>query len=227
MAAQLSSSIPALVFYTPSELRVLRSATCKALGRSRSGNNPYLSTLGTEHIDDVALCLLRRKVSFWRRFLRVFPRCSDVFLRTFAERRHKNGVTAFLRRGFHDQGWTCQADGEIIHHRGWRLNWLRDSKCHVRKLPSLAWATHACHQVQHRPNFSASCVDVSAFHRAICDLEGSAKTDVLHLATGKHITNDALVHYSKGAKTNKCPFFWLGQRWSPAPCSPLPAYCKV
>ena len=36
---------------------------------------------------------------------------------------------------------------------------------------------------------SATCVGVSAFHRAICDLEGSAKTDVLNLATGKHITN--------------------------------------
>ena len=52
MAAQLSSSIPAygseLVFYTTSELRVLRSAPCKVLGRARSGNNPYLSTLATK-----------------------------------------------------------------------------------------------------------------------------------------------------------------------------------
>ena len=48
--------------------------------------------------------------------------------------------------------------------------------------------------VQHRPNFSASCVDVPAFHRAIRDLEGSERTDMLNLATGKRITNDALVH---------------------------------
>lgn len=210
MAAQLSSSIPAfgseLVYHTPSELRVLRSATCKALGRSRAGNNPYLSTLVTEGIDDVAVSLLRRKVSFWRRFLNIFPLCAEDFLKSLAEGRNKNGVTAFLRRSFNDQGWTCRADGEIEHYRGWRLNWLRDSKCHVRKLLSLAWTAHVCQQVQHRPNFCVPCVDIPAFHRAIHDLEGPAKTDVLNLATGKHVTNDALVHYSKGVKTNKCPF---------------------
>ena len=181
---------------------MLRSATCKALGRSRAGNNPYLSTLVTEGIDDVAVSLLRRKVSFWRRFLKIFPLCAEDFLKSLAEGRNKNGVTAFLRRSFNDQGWTCRADGEIEHYRGWRLNWLRDSKCHVRKLLSLAWTAHVCQQVQHRPNFCVPCVDIPAFHRAIHDLEGPAKTDVLNLATGKHVTNDALVHYSKGVKTN-------------------------
>eukprot|EP00435_Cladocopium_sp_Y103_P053832 s505_g17.t1 len=68
MAAQLSTSIPGygseLVYHTPSELRTIRSATCRALGRARSGNNPYLSTLVVENVEDIALNLLRRKVNF-------------------------------------------------------------------------------------------------------------------------------------------------------------------
>eukprot|EP00435_Cladocopium_sp_Y103_P055583 s604_g18.t1 len=210
MTAQLSSSVPGygseLVYHTPSELRVLRSATCRALGRSRSGNNPFLSTLMTERIEDVSLGFLRRKVMFWRRFLKAFPQCTERFLATLDEGRNRTGVTAFLRRSFADHGWTCGPFGALEHNRGWKMNWVRDSKCHVRKLLSLAWNVVACGHVKHRPNFNALCVDVRAFHNAIGPLEERAKTDALNLATGKHVTNDALVHYSKGAKNNLCPF---------------------
>ena len=49
-------------------------------------------------------------------------------------------------------------------------------------------------------------VDVPAFHQALNKLDDVAKTDVMSLATGKHVTNNALVHYRKGTRDNACPF---------------------
>lgn len=64
MAKQLVAGITGygseLVYHTPSDLRTLRTATCAAMGRSRAGNNPYLTTHMTTGCTDISLALLKR-----------------------------------------------------------------------------------------------------------------------------------------------------------------------
>ena len=117
-----------------------------------------------------------------------------------------NGASAFLRRTFHDHGWTCGDDGCLEHVRGWKINWLRNSKVYLRKMFLLSWNLQVCESVRHRTNFDVEMVDVPAFHQALNKLDDAAKSDIMNLATGKHVTNNALVHYSKGTKNDTCPF---------------------
>ena len=213
MTNQLSAGISgygsALVYHTVSDLRVLRTAMCRSLGRSRAGNSPYMSTLMTEGVEDIALTLLLRKVFFWRRFMRVFKDWRQNFLDAMAFGRHKHGATAFFRRTFEDHGWSCRTDGRVVHDRGWKFNWLTDSKSHIRNLLRLSWSFLVCKHVQERKSFDIDCLDVPAFFRATGKEDCTKKANALNLACGKHVTNDALVHYSKGAKTNACPFCGL------------------
>ena len=195
-----------LVYHTVSDLRVLRTAMCRSLGRSRSGNSPYMSTHVTEGVDDIALSLLLRKIFFWRRFLKTFTGWKQEFLHSLAFMNHKQGATAFLRRTFADQGWTCRASGRVVHSRGWKFNWVLDSKGHIRNMLKLSWSLLVCQQVKNRKSFDIECVDLPAFFRAVGKDDCTKKTDIMNLACGKHVTNDALVHYSKGAKNDKCPF---------------------
>ena len=116
-----------LVYHTPSDLRTLRSAACKAIGRSRAGNNPYLAMHVSEGLEDIALSLLIRKVMFWRRYFRSFPTIKSAFLQALVTGQHRNGATAFLRRTFLDHGldlsswWAHRAPS-------WLENELDDSK---------------------------------------------------------------------------------------------------
>eukprot|EP00435_Cladocopium_sp_Y103_P058519 s96_g20.t1 len=71
MTQQLSSGIAGygseLVHHSVSDLRLVRTAVCRAIGRSRAGNSPYLSTFLTPGLEDVSITMLIRKVMFWRR----------------------------------------------------------------------------------------------------------------------------------------------------------------
>ena len=73
MAKQLVAGITGygseLVYHTPSDLRTLRTATCAAMGRSRAGNNPYLTTHVTTGCTDISLALLKRKNIFLEKIL--------------------------------------------------------------------------------------------------------------------------------------------------------------
>eukprot|EP00435_Cladocopium_sp_Y103_P023529 s1438_g5.t1 len=210
MSQQLSTGLSGygseLVHHSAADLRLVRTAVCRAIGRSRAGNNPFLSTCVTRGLEDAAVTMLMRKVVFWRRYFKFFPAARHDFLANLATRRHLQGASAFLRRTFQDHGWTCHANGELVHTRGWKVNWIQASKAHLRKLLQLSWNLQVCSNVQHRTNFDAELVDVPAFHLALDKLDDSAKTDILNLATGKHVTNDALVHYARGTKDNVCPF---------------------
>lgn len=53
-----------LVYHTPSGLRTLRTATRAAMGKSRAGNNPYLTTYVIPGCTDIWLALLKRKKYF-------------------------------------------------------------------------------------------------------------------------------------------------------------------
>ena len=194
-----------LVYHTVSDLRTLRTAVCNGLGRSRAGNNPYLSTHVTPGVEDVAISLLLRKLFFWRRFFRIFPGHKDKFLQMLVLRTHKIGATAFLRRTLQDHGWKCKPGGIIQHDRGWKICWTSCSRHVLRKLMAFSWSAVVCKHVQHRKGFDIEGIDVKAFHASISALEDGARSHALNLATGKHVTNEALVHYSKGATSDKCP----------------------
>ena len=119
-----------LVHHSVSDLRFVRTAVCRAVGRSRAGNSPYLST-----------CL--SQVMFWRGYFRIFRAACSGFLVSLSSGR-RQGASAFLGRNFQDHGWTCKDDGLIEHARGWSVNWLHDSKAHLRKLFLLSWNLQVC-----------------------------------------------------------------------------------
>jgi ribonuclease HI len=194
-----------LVHHSVSDLRLVRTAVCRAIGRSRAGNSPYLSTFLTQGLEDVSVTMLMRKVMFWRRYFKIFPEASSAFLNNLVTGRHQHGGSAFLRRTFQDHGWSCGAAGELEHVRGWKVNWMSNSKGHLRKMFLLSWNLNVCDNVKHRTNFDVDMIDVPAFHQALGKLEDTAKTDAMNLATGKHVTNNALVHYKNGTKDHACP----------------------
>ena len=210
MAKQLVAGITGygseLVYHTPSDLRTLRTATCAAMGRSRAGNNPYLTTHVTTGCTDISLALLKRKIFFWRRYFKVFPGTEDWFLQTLTIQKMRVGATAFLRRTLDDHGWKCLPHGIIQHERGWKINWVKDSKHHVVKVLELSWSVQVCKLVQHRSSFDAECLDVKGFEQVVKKLDHEKVVHSMNLAVGKHITNESLSHYAKGAKSAKCPF---------------------
>eukprot|EP00435_Cladocopium_sp_Y103_P007976 s1192_g2.t1 len=195
-----------LVYHTVSDLRVLRTTVCNGIGRSRAGNSPYLSTAVTPGVEDLAVVLLRRKLIFWRRFFRILPHHSANFLQLLSNGAHKTGATAFLRRTLADHGWKCLPYGVIQHERGWKINWTTCSKHVLRKLVDLGWSTVVCNNVKHRKHFDLEGFDNMAFQASLQGLDDTARSHALNLAAGKHVTNEALVHYSKGATSDQCPF---------------------
>ena len=210
MAKQLVTGITGygseLVYHSQSDLRTLRTATCSAMGRSRAGNNAYLTTHVTGGCTDIALALLKRKIFFWRRYFKAFPGSMVWFLQTLTTSSLRVGATAFLRRTLKDHGWTCLANGVICHERGWHMNWVRDSRSHVTKVLEHSWSVQVCQLVQHRPAFDAECLDVAGFSQVVKKLNLDCVIHSMNLAVGKHVTNESLSHYAKGAKSAKCPF---------------------
>ena len=142
---------------------------------------------------------------FWRRFFRIFPSQRDRFLQMLAEGQHRMGATAFLRRTLLDHGWKCLNGGLIQHERGWKVNWTSCSKFVLRKMLGYSWSAIVCQHAQHRKDFDIEGVDVLAFHASLGSLNDIARSHAMNLVVGKHVTNEALVHYSKGAASDKCP----------------------
>ena len=136
----------------------------------------------------------------------MFPGTEDWFLQTLTIQKMRVGATAFLRRTLDDHGWKCLPHGIIQHERGWKINWVKDSKHHVVKVLELSWSVQVCKLVQHRSSFDAECLDVKGFEQVVKKLDHEKVVHSMNLAVGKHITNESLSHYAKGAKSAKCPF---------------------
>eukprot|EP00438_Fugacium_kawagutii_P007075 Skav214266 [mRNA] locus=scaffold642:431:4159:- [translate_table: standard] len=210
MSNQLSSGVlgygSEVTYFTHSEFKGIRAACCKAVGRAWSGCNPHLSMYATGDTRDPELALLIRKCFFWRRFLRSFHgRMADFAFKLQQEHgKQSGGPVGIFVRTLHDNGWSINEEGHLVHDRGWILDWLQVSKGHLVRMMTLAWNVKVCRIVSNRKHFDMECMDVvlgKKCHR----IQTAHKTHAVSWAIGRHVTNDALVHYAHGTTTDRCP----------------------
>ena len=193
--------------HTSQEMHRLRSATAEALGLYRSGANAWLAVNATGLFRDPQLQLLKRKIKFFRRFLRLFPERRAKFLDWLMNRSWGSGagITKQLAEAFNEVGWNWVDIETMEHDSGLRIKWLTDSVTLVMKVLEQAWLEHVAAQV-HRPNFDIDSFDAKAFARCVKKRSPRQQGILLTLACGKHVTMDALVHYAEKVPSKKCPF---------------------
>ena len=211
MAKQLSQSIVGfgseLVYYTKTNFKTMRSLGCRALGRIRGGANPFLALYAVGDIKDPEPALLVRKCMFWRRFFMHFPHQRAPLLSrlTQATAKMRTGPAAVLRDTFQDHGWSCKPGGVIEHYLGWKVNWTQCSKRFLRAVLDKSWNVRICGHPMCRNRFELQCVDALVVHKVMKQLADETYPHFCNYVIGKHVTNDALVRYSKGAPSPNCP----------------------
>ena len=209
MTKQLSQSIVAygseLTYVTPTNYKHLRSAACRAVGRSRGGANPHLSMFAAQDSMDPELAMLMRRCFFWRRFFSKFASQRDPFLQRLANHtgRLKTGPAAAMARTFADHGWKCLPNGIIRHDTGWHLDWLRSSRNFLRFMLTHSWNYKVCRIARTRAGFDLVHIDMTV--GAFGKLTDEDKACMTNFHIGKHITNDALSHYARGVQSSNCP----------------------
>eukprot|EP00435_Cladocopium_sp_Y103_P054469 s515_g17.t1 len=193
--------------HTPKEMHRLRCATAEALGLYKSGANAWLAVNATGQFRDPQLQLLKRKVKFFRRFLRIFPAKKDRFLMRLVERRWKSGtgITRQLAETFNNVGWKWVDDRTMVHDCGLQMQWLEDSLPFVYRCLQHAWNYHVASQIQ-RPNFDVPTFDSETFAKCMKKRPVRQQGILQTVACGKHVTMDALSHYSNKVDSKQCPF---------------------
>ena len=211
MTNQLSQSVSGygseLVYIPKSAFKSIRAACCKSIGKARGGANPHLAMHVSGLTRDPQISLALRKCFFWRRFFTKFPAYRRPFLERLATPTAKlrAGPAAAFRRTMLDLGWACLESGSIQHSRGWKFNWVHCSRRFLCRMLEHAWSRHVCNMAKSRKMFDITQVDFAGVRQAIAKLSDEQIAAAENLFSGKHVTNDALVHYSKGADSPCCP----------------------
>eukprot|EP00438_Fugacium_kawagutii_P017560 Skav228548 [mRNA] locus=scaffold1887:556581:561575:- [translate_table: standard] len=211
MTSQLTTGIAGygseLTYTTPAEFRTMRAACCQAVGRSRSGVNPYLALNVIPGAVDPEIALLKRKCNFWRRFLKAFPYRREQFFHRMAAYNggRSPGPACVFARALRDQGWSCHAGAWLVHDRGWTFNWYYSPRALVVKMLHTAWQLQICAKVQSRKHFDLASLDIPAVHQSLKHLPPDSLESALNYVTGKHVTCDALGHYARGGGVFACP----------------------
>eukprot|EP00438_Fugacium_kawagutii_P030424 Skav216209 [mRNA] locus=scaffold238:162497:167203:+ [translate_table: standard] len=206
MANQLSASLlgygSEVTYYTHSEFKSVRAACCKAVGRAC---NPFLSMFATGDARDPELALLIRKCFFWRRFMRSYQGRIDDFHYKLQQTHGKQstGPVGVFVRTLRDHGWSISPEGFLLHERGWKVDWLHGSKGHLVRMLTLGWNVKVCRVTRHRKHFAVECMDVT-LGKGSHKVSETHKPHVISWTIGRHVTNDALVHYAHGTKDNRC-----------------------
>ena len=184
--------------HTPHEMHRLRSATAEAHGLHRSGANAWLAVNVTGLYRDPQLQLLKRKIKFFRRFLKIFPDRRMTFLNRLVKQEWKSGagITKQLSDSFKEVGWRWVSHEVMEHRAGLKMRWLTDSITFVTKVLEKAWTNHVCEQLG-RPLFDVDSFDANAFARCLKNRSVRQPGILQTLASGKHVTMDGLVHYVK------------------------------
>ena len=187
------------------ECHKLRSAVAGAVGLDKSGANSWMVVNVTGGFRDPQVQLLTRKLKFYRRFFRLFPDRLESFLARLTAGRWKarNGITRQFAEAFSEVGWRWGADGWMYHTSGVQCNWLHDPIPYVVKCIHAAWPHHVCSQIK-RKHFDVSTFDGQAFHRMVSHRDPKHQGMLQMIASGKHVTKDALCHYTDKDRT--CPF---------------------
>ena len=75
----------------------------------------------------------------------------------------------------------------------------------VNNVLEKAWIRHVAAQI-HRSNFDIESFDAQACARCVKKRSRRQQGILMTLACGKHVTMDALVHYSQRVESKQCPF---------------------
>ena len=156
---------------------------------------------------DPQLQLLKRKIKFFRRFLIFFPDRRAPFLDRLVNRNWRSGagMTKQLFEAFNEVGWTWTDAETMVHSSGLHLKWLQDSVAFVNNVLEKAWIRHVAAQI-HRSNFDIEPFIAQACARCVKKRSRRQQGILMTLAFGKHVTMDALVHYSQRVESKQCPF---------------------
>lgn len=193
--------------HTAQENHRLRAATAEALGLYRSGANAWLAVNATGQFSDPQLQLAKRKLKFFRRFLRIFPDRKEGFLRRLVNRSWKSnaGVSKQLASTFNDIGWRWIDKDVMEHFSGLRMRWLEDSIPFVMRMLHNAWSYHVANQIE-RPLFDIEAFDANSFAKSMRNRPMRHQGIVQTYACGKHVTNDGLSHYASKSVDDRCVF---------------------
>ena len=136
-----------------------------------------------------------------------FPDRRGPFLDRLVNRNWRSGagMTKQLFEAFNEVGWTWTDAETMVHSSGLHLKWLQDSVAFVNNVLEKAWIRHVAAQI-HRPNFDIESFDARAFARCVKKRSPRQQGILMTLACGKHVTMDALVHYSQRVESKQYPF---------------------
>ena len=195
-----------LVHQTHSEMKSLRAAKGRAIGRSQGGINPYLSMFVPGDIFDPELACAIHKCKFWRRYFRAFPQRCIVFLDKIATSfcTIKSGPAQALRKMFESFGWSCEPGGWLKHLLGFRFNWVNSSYAFLKNQFEIAWSCKIGQLCSHRKGFDIHNIDVYSSQRALHKLPQEDQVFVKSLLSGRHVTNDILCKFVGSTVTDKC-----------------------
>ena len=192
---------------TPAECHRLRAACASAIGYSKSGANSWLAMNMGGAMRDPQLQLLCRKLRFYRRFLKSFPQRRENFLHRLENESWKtySGVTRQFAEAFQDVGWKWEAGGRMVHQCGLACNWLLDPITYVIRTVKKAWPFHVCSQIN-RKHFDLQTFAPGKFAQLLTKQTPMHQGMLKTIASGKHVTMDALSHYSYAHESKMCPF---------------------
>ena len=195
----------ALVNRTEAEWRTIRTSMVQCLGRYRSGANPWLSTSVCGKLTDPQLADILRKFRFWRKYFCFHPWDRAGFLRRLTlDGQRCVGPAAILQAALVCVGWKCLSGGVIRHSSGLKVNWINDSFKHVRHIMHAAWTHQVSVQLAHRKGFDIAAFDQAIFDKSFSQFDERDRGSLLALAVGKNVTRNALCHYSRNVKDDKC-----------------------
>lgn len=179
----------------------------KSIGRFRCGSNPWLALSLTGDIRDPQLNDAIQRISFWRRFMKIFPGTRWGLLRRIGTQAtcNKAGPSFAFTDSFRRMGWRCEVDGVMVNTSGLQLHWVRQSMPYIKRLLTMAWSMQVSDKVQYCEGFDIGCFDFHPVLRGIRKQPIGSQTMLQSLATGKHVTHDKLCKFVAEIKSGLCP----------------------
>ena len=90
-----------------------------------------------------------------------------------------------------------------MHETGIKCNWVENSVCYIFQCLDKAWESTVASRIQ-RKGFDVKAFSVRSFQKLISERGPQFQGLLTAVASGKHVTMDALVHYARDDAS--CPF---------------------
>ena len=194
-----------LVYIVPSTWHQLRKATAEAINLSKGGSSSYISVAAMDPTLDPQFRGILRRTKFWRKFLDLFPMYHSWFLEKIeCAAPKKYTLTGAFRKSLLDIGWTCMANGNMVHSSGLTVSWLNASIPFLKKMLIKVWGSFMLAQIQHRKHVDITECDLDAQSKVFKKLDCQKQGVFLTYCSGKHITGYFLCKFAGGSDC--CPF---------------------